>query len=431
MTDIHTKFIDLSRLRVGMFVYLDVGWMDHPFPVSNFKISSQEQIDTLRSLGLERIRYSPDKSVPPDKDINTETVADNAVDLSEKNKKSPEEQALRLRRDLLADQAVSLQVCERQFTNAAQTFKQIGEQAHAQPALARELSEQLIQNFLGQILGEDEAAIRLLSEKAGEKSSLHSINVTVMSLLLGKALDLSKADMHSLGVGALVHDLGKIDLPDRLRWSGEQFNYAENQIFNEHVSHGVNLARKMNLSANAMLLIAQHHEHFDGSGYPSRVKGEKMSPLSRIVALVNHYDNMCNPANPAQAITPHEALSQIFTQHKTHFHAPTLTAFIRMMGIYPPGSVVQLTDERYALVVSVNSARPIKPKVIIHDPTYPREEALIINLEQEQQLCIHRSLKPLQLPKAAYDYLSPRKRLCYFFERGLEVGADFSVEGSA
>ena len=94
-----------------------------------------------------------------------------------------------------------------------------------------------------------------------------------------------------------------------------------------------------------------------------------------------------------------------------------------MMGIYPPGSIVQLSDERYALVVSVNSARPIKPKVIIHDPQVPREDALMINLENETQIGIRRSLKPIQLPKAAYDYLSPRKRLCYFFERASDASS--------
>jgi hypothetical protein len=72
MTDIHTQFIELSELRIGMYVYLDVGWMDHPFPISNFKISTQEQIDTIRSLGIERIRYAPDKSSAAD------AAADNA-----------------------------------------------------------------------------------------------------------------------------------------------------------------------------------------------------------------------------------------------------------------------------------------------------------------------------------------------------------------
>ncbi|MBC3809823.1 HD-GYP domain-containing protein [Undibacterium aquatile] len=426
MTDIHTQFIELSELRIGMYVYLDVGWMDHPFPISNFKISTQEQIDTIRSLGIERIRYAPDKSSAADAATDNAPPADAIVSTVTE---TPSEHALRRRRALLASQAASLQVCERQFNHAAQTFKQVSEHVHAQPGLAKQLVEQLIQGFLGQILSEDEAAIRLLSEKAGEKTSLHSINVTVISLLLGKALDLNKTEMLNLGVGALMHDIGKIELPDRVRWIDEHFSASEKLAYQEHVMHSVNLARKMDLAPNAMLLMAQHHEHHDSSGYPSRIPGEKMSPLSRIVALVNQYDNLCNPANPALALTPHEALSQIFTKYKTRFHELTLTTFIRMMGIYPPGSVVQLSDDRYALVVSVNSARPIKPKVIIHDPTIDRDEALVINLEHEQQLCIHRSLKPLQLPKAAYDYLSPRKRLCYFFERGMEARTGKSNEG--
>lgn len=401
-----------------MFVYLDMGWMDHPFPVSHFKITSQTQIDTIRSLGIERIRYAPDKS-EPDPALHRQTPPPATTPAAE----SPQAAEARRQRELLASQQASLQVCERQFSHASQTFRQITETVHAQPDQAREQAEQLIEGFLGEILGEDEAAIRLLSEKAGDKASLHSINVTVISLLLGKALQCSKADMLELGIGALLHDLGKAELPDRLRWQDAQFNPSERQLYQGHVMHGVNLGRKMGLSPSALLLMAQHHEHADGSGYPSHVPDEKMSPLSRIVALVNYYDNLCNPANPALAITPHEALSQIFTQYKAHYHAPTLTAFIRMMGIYPPGSVVQLTDERYALVVSVNAARPIRPRILIYDSAVPREDALVLNLEQEPQLCIHRSLKPLQLPKSAYDYLSPRKRLCYFFERGMEAAA--------
>ena len=80
------------------------------------------------------------------------------------------------------------------------------------------------------------------------------------------------------------------------------------------------------------------------------------------------------------------------------------------------------------MVVSVNSARPIRPRIIIHDAATPREDALVVNLELEKALCIRRSLKPLQLPKAAFDYLSPRKRLCYFFERGSEVNSDMNAE---
>ncbi|MDO9188913.1 MAG: HD domain-containing phosphohydrolase, partial [Sulfurimicrobium sp.] len=220
---------------------------------------------------------------------------------------------------------------------------------------------------------------------------------------------------------ALLHDLGKIELPNRLRWSDEQFTASERSIYQEHVAHGVELGQKMGLSKGALQVIGQHHELADGKGYPQRITVERMSQPSRIVALVNLYDNLCIPSNPGLAITPHEALAQIFAQRKSQFHAATLSQFVHMMGVYPPGSVVQLSDERFALVVSVNSCRPLRPRIVIHDTQIPRDEALVIDLEDEPDIGIRRSLKPLQLPKNAFDYLSPRKRMCYFFERAREA----------
>lgn len=414
MTESQPQFIDVSRLRVGMFIHLDLGWMQHPFSLNSFKVQSREQIDIIRSLGIERVRYSPEKSDPePSTTLQTAAAA--------VEEKSPEMAGKRRRRDLLSSQRASLLVCERQFAGATQTFKLLADSVHAQPVSCRERSEALINGFIGEILGKEEACIRLLSEKAGEKTAHHSINVTVISLLLGKASGLAEQELEDLGMGALLHDIGKIELPDRLRWKGEHFTTAERQIFQEHVAHGVNLGKKMGLSKEALLIIGQHHEHADGSGYPLHIMDDKMSLQSRIVSLVNRYDNLCNPVHPALAVTPHEALSMMFAQMKALFHGPTMSLFIRMMGVYPPGSVVQLTDERYALVVSVNSSRPLKPRVVVHDPHVPRDEALVVDLEDERDLGIRRSLKPLQLPRATFDYLSPRKRMCYFFERARET----------
>jgi hypothetical protein len=141
-----------------------------------------------------------------------------------------------------------------------------------------------------------------------------------------------------------------------------------------------------------------------------------MTVAARIVALANRYDNLCNPPLLAQAHTPHEALSLLFAQAQSKFDTGMLNSFIRMMGVYPAGSVVQLTDERYALVMSVNSTRPLKPNVLVHDAKLPREEALYLNLMGTPDLGIRRSLKPAQLPADALDYLAPRARVAYFFE---------------
>jgi hypothetical protein len=120
-------------------------------------------------------------------------------------------------------------------------------------------------------------------------------------------------------------------------------------------------------------------------------------------------------------MTPHESLSLLFAQGRSKFDTSILGAFIKMMGVYPPGSTVQLTDDRYGIVVAVNSSRPLKPSVLVHDGGVPREEALVLDLELSPGLGIRRSIKPQQLPPPALDYLAPAPRVAYFFEPAAPV----------
>ena len=178
------------------------------------------------------------------------------------------------------------------------------------------------------------------------------------------------------------------------------------------MAHG----KRMGLRPGALMVLGQHHENADGTGFPLRLSTDRMTAAARIVALVNRYDNLCNPTVLARALTPHEAVSVMFSQSRSRFDATMLNAFIRMMGVYPAGSVVQLTDDRYALVVGVNSSRPLKPRVLVHDPKVARDEALLLDLETMPDLGIRRSLSPSKLPPAALEYLAPRPRVAYFFE---------------
>jgi HD-GYP domain-containing protein (c-di-GMP phosphodiesterase class II) len=279
------------------------------------------------------------------------------------------------------------------------------------------MARSAVAGFVNEMLSDGESAIRLLSEAAGDKAALHPINVTIVSLLLGKAMWLSAAELQDLGVAAFLHDAGKMLLPERVRWQEDNFSTAELKLFQEHVAQSVQLGKAMELSRPSLLAIAQHHELADGTGFPARIKVESMTAGARILALVNRYDNLCNPTRPGAALTPHESLALIFAQLKTRFDKAALSAFIRMMGVYPPGSVVQLIDDRYGIVVSVNSTRPLKPRVIVHDAGVPRHEALILDLEHAPQLGIRRSVKPVNLPQASLDYLAPRQRIAYFFEQ--------------
>ncbi|MBS3936350.1 MAG: DUF3391 domain-containing protein [Sulfuritalea sp.] len=451
--DSEAQFIDIDDVRIGTYVHVDLGWIRHPFPLNSFKIGSREQIDTLIRLGVRRIRWSPEKSDPaPGSGAAAEPAAvgtaaaeakigagptapaDRAAvaDAAPENGTTPARQAVvaavaaeaaaraeehRLRREKLDAQNDSLEGCEREFTAAARTYRQVIDLAQAEPETAREQVGQMVGAIVGKMIGHEETAIRLLSESVGERAAQHSVNVLVISLLLGKSLGLDRARLDALGAGALLHDIGLTALPERLRWVDKQFSAAERRLYQEHVAHGVAIATRMKLPPEQLEIVAQHHELADGHGYPHRLSGEQIAPLARIVGLVNLYDNLCNPANPTQAVTPHEALALIFAQMRHQFDPKVLMPFIRMMGVYPPGSVVELTDSRLALVVSVNAARPLKPNIVIYEPRVPRDEALVEDLEQAGQLGIRHSLKPLQLPKAAFDYLSPRQRICYFFER--------------
>jgi HD-GYP domain-containing protein (c-di-GMP phosphodiesterase class II) len=213
-----------------------------------------------------------------------------------------------------------------------------------------------------------------------------------------------------------MHDVGKLALPERVRLPREDFNSSEAALYRDHVAQGLILARRMGLSADAQLVIAQHHEHADGSGFPSALLLPRMSMGARIVALVNRYDNLCNAATPALSITPHEALSKLFSQCRSKYDETLLSGFIKMMGIYPPGSVVQLSDERYAMVMTVNAMHPLKPRVMVFDPQVCAEDALYLDLGGYPLLGIRRSLKPSQLPARAADYLKPRQRITYYFD---------------
>ena len=148
----------------------------------------------------------------------------------------------------------------------------------------------------------------------------------------------------------------------------------------------------------------------------ARAAGESVHMAARVVALVNRYDNLCNPQSRTLALTPHEAVSVLFAQGRQRFDSAVLNAFIRMMGVYPAGSLVQLTDDRHAMVVGVNSSRPLKPRVLVHDAKVPRSEALVLDLERVHDLGIRRSLPAAKLPPAAVEYLDPRPRVSYYFE---------------
>lgn len=421
-----------DELRIGLYIDLELGWMSHPFPKGRFKITTPRQIEVLRKLGLKQVRYLPARSDPaPLPGVSAGPAADLTEGSGPSDGAEPAGRAAHAVLDadtwqrrqhaaLIALETASLASCDQQFDQAIRQYRQSIALIPSDPRVAARQCRQLVAELVATMLSQSESSIRLLSETTGDRAWMHPVNVTVLSLLLGKALGMHAEALRELGVAALLHDVGKTRLPDQVRQSDASFTPAEYRQYQSHVTLGIEIARQLELSAEVQATIGQHHEMLDGSGFPCQLRGPEMSQAGKVLALVNRYENMCNPLRQSMAVTPHEALSMIFAQMKERHDVSVLAAFIRMMGVYPPGSVVQLSDSRYALVVSVNSTRPLKPRVMVHDPAIAKEEALIFDLEQEPTAGIRRSLRPDLLPPPARDYLSPRLRICYFFERAAD-----------
>jgi putative nucleotidyltransferase with HDIG domain len=420
--------IAVEDLRVGMYIQLDGGWLSHPFPLSSFRISGADQIRTLHGLGLGKVRWVPEKSELEPEATEPAAAASEAATQAPALEEAvipvtpatPEELQAQQHAQWLAGQRAALRLCEAQYHEASDAWRGALDLVSARPHETGASTRALTQAMLDKMLAADDVGIRLVAG-GGDRAAAHALNVTVISLLIGRTLGLDENELADLGVGALLHDVGKLEVPERYRHAEDGFGAAEQAAYREHVAKGVVQARRMQLSPGALSVLAQHHEHADGTGFPMQLSGERLAMGARIVAIVDHYDKLCNPCSRSLPLTPHQAVAMLFAQGRQRYDTTVLNTFIRMMGVYPAGSLVQLTDDRYAMVVGVNSSRPLKPRVLVHDNESAsrisrRPEPLLLDLEQLPDLGIRRSLPANKVPAAALQSLDPRPRVSYYFE---------------
>jgi HD-GYP domain-containing protein (c-di-GMP phosphodiesterase class II) len=229
-------------------------------------------------------------------------------------------------------------------------------------------------------------------------------------------LGLDDKQLHVLGLGALFHDLGHQEIPSRILMKKKPRSPAEEKVYQRHTFLGVEMAKKIGvLPEGAIAIIGQHHERLDGSGYPKGLKGE-IGILPRIVSIVDQYDELCNHADPDRSLSPYEAVSLMYSKERSKYDMSILTAFIANLGIYPPGTVVRLSDQRIACVVNINHEELLKPNVLIYDPEVPKEEALILDL-MEEELSISESCRRSELTPEVLNYLNLSEYVTYYMDQ--------------
>lgn len=419
----NTHFIQPGQLRIGLYVHLDLGWLDHPFSVSNFKISDESQIETIQSLGLSQVRYDPIRSSVSPLHLNNilafplnRQPARNTSDTPANHVTPAQQKQLALKQ--------ALHESEQKFLKTSAEVRQIQKLSIAQPTLAFQQATTLVEDLVSSTLTEGDIAMHAMnSHRTGDQHYQHELNTLVLSMMLAKTLNLSNEETVTLGMAAILHDIGKRQISDKILLKKEPLTMQETTIFKTHVLLGLNMLKHLMVPKKILTLIAQHHEFCDGSGYPQGLLGEQIDPLAHILVIANGYDNLCNPANPQQAKSPYEALGMMFAQQRHLFDQQMLRRFIKCLGIYPPGSVVRLSDHRLATVISTNPQQPLRPFVqLLPEPALPTEDmndGQMLDLREAMDINITQCVKSEQLPTRLLHHLPFKQRMSYFLDKPL------------
>jgi putative nucleotidyltransferase with HDIG domain len=266
-------------------------------------------------------------------------------------------------------------------------------------------------------LMEGDVAIHALNGNAStDKNYQQALNVTVLSLMMAKSIEMSKEDLRLLGIAAMFHDIGKTEIASNILNKKEPLTRSEQAHYEMHSEIGARIAREVGLPSRVAKIILQHHEHADGTGYPDRLKADEIDPLARLVALANCYDDLCNPLDFKESKTPYEALAFMYAHQRSKYDETLLKHLIKELGIYPPGSIVLLSTGVHGIIISSNPNKPLRPYVMVHDPLVNRQNPRIIDLRDEPKINILSCLRVNQLPPEVAHYLNPRTKISYFIE---------------
>lgn len=279
------------------------------------------------------------------------TIAETS-DLDE-NRRSAEERQNKLEARERYDEGVSLM-------RDVETQAKLGRVFEVEPL------KHVVNGLLDSLLKDPAAILGLTAIKSHDDYTLnHSINVCILALSLGTALGLDDAGLRSLGLSALLYDLGKVRIPESILNKEGPLTADEWQIVKSHAPQGADLLKRIQLVDQMPMVVAyEHHQRHDLQGYPEAEQGQREQHLfSRVVALCDAYDAMTTRRPFRREIRPDKALA-VLMQGRNKAYDPSVTkALVALLGIYPMGAVVRLTDGSTAVVFRVNRDDLLRPRV--------------------------------------------------------------------
>ena len=194
----------------------------------------------------------------------------------------------------------------------------------------------------------------------------HSVNVSVLAIAIGKRLGSSAQEMNNLGFAALLHDIGKMQVPEDVLNKPGKLSDKEFQLMKMHPVYGYEYLREQeSISEETLLAVRHHHEKADGTGYPDGIVEKNTNRFAKIISIADVYDAITSERCYHKGIVPSEALKFIFSWSGKHFNDTLVKFFISIMGIYPVGTLVVLDTNELAVILEPNKQDPMRPKVLL------------------------------------------------------------------
>ncbi len=358
------KKVNVKHLKPGMFIHdINCGWLQHPFIKNSIKIKDSTTIRKITEYGIREVYIDTDKGpdvdhVPTRQELDREikkeldTIAD-SIPFS--GRSIPLEQEI---------------VRAREIKNEAkQTVSTIMEEIRFGRPIKTEKVEKVVDKMVDSIFRNQDALITLgRIKQADEYTYMHSLSVCVLMIAFGKYLGFDARQLKEVGIGAMLHDVGKMQVPEEILNKKGALNNEEYELIKKHVEYGHLLLEKTEgISELSIIVASQHHERLDGKGYPNCLKRDDISIYGQAAAIADVYDAMTSQRCYQRRYEPTEVLKKLY-QWDNSYNKDLVQQFIRCVGIYPVGSLVRLESGLLGVVLDRGKENLLKPSVhIIYD----------------------------------------------------------------
>jgi putative nucleotidyltransferase with HDIG domain len=348
--------VNVSQLKIGMFVSdLDRPWLETPFVFQGFRVQRQQDIDNLH-------KYCEYVTVDIEKSITVTTTANYVQDAAPQPTVKPQSGHTYQISSALESEiktASELRLVSRQCID--QVFEDI---SHGKKIDLKTVKS-TVNNIMDGILRNPDAHLCMTHMKnRDEYTAQHSINVCVLSMALARHVGLHTDQISMLGVGALLHDIGKIKTPLEILNKPDKLTEQEFDIMKSHPQTGRQILERFHeLPMDVIDIAFSHHERMAGGGYPRGIRNQDISYWSKLVSIVDVYDAITSDRCYHKGMSPTEALTRMYSWRLTDFDPILLEQFIQCIGIYPIGTLVELTSGEVGIVIAVNPVHRLRPKL--------------------------------------------------------------------